>query len=104
MTSDGDVSADGCTADTFNSHITTNEIVFKHNDVEYMRYDARNNIIRISNIKSFLLQNIFTDKLRPLAFSNDETLYGGNATNDAYNENFRIMSSTETVSLKNYTK
>ena len=34
LTSDGDSNADGCNADTFNSHIITNDIVFKHNDVE----------------------------------------------------------------------
>ena len=34
LTSDGDVNADGCNADTFNSHIITNDIIFNHNDVE----------------------------------------------------------------------
>ena len=48
LTSDGDLNADGCNADTFNSHIITNDIVFKHNDVEYMRFNATNDTIDLS--------------------------------------------------------
>ena len=48
LTSDGDVNCDGCNADTFNSHIITNDIVFKHNDVEYMRFNATNDTIDLS--------------------------------------------------------
>ena len=48
LTSDGDVNADGCNADTFNSHITTNDIVFKHNDVEYMRFNATDDELQLS--------------------------------------------------------
>ena len=48
LTSDGDVNCDGVNADTFNSHITTNDIVFKHNDVEYMRFNATDDTIDLS--------------------------------------------------------
>ena len=48
LTSDGDVNADGCNADTFNSHITTNDIVFNHNDNEYMRFNASDDEIQLS--------------------------------------------------------
>ena len=48
LTSDGDINADGCNADTFYSHITTNDIVFKHNDVEYMRFNATDDTIDLS--------------------------------------------------------
>ena len=143
LTSDGDVNADGCNADTFNSHITTNDIVFNHNDNEYMRFNATddelqlsknmdvgsstlicNNFdsglsdvvfnlnsneyfrfqlsdgtIRVPNTKSFLSQNIFTDIIKPLAFTNDIVFNGGNSTNDAYEEYLRLDASTEKVSV-----
>ena len=67
LTSDGDLNADGCNADTFNSHIITNDIVFKHNDVEYMRFNATNDTIDLSkelNLGSSTLKiNSITDKL-----------------------------------------
>ena len=141
LTSDGDVNADGCNADTFNSHITTNDIVFKHNDVEYMRFNATddeiqlsknidvgsstlicNNFdsglsdvvfnlnsseylrfqlsdgtVRVPNTKSFLSQNVFTDKIKPLAFANDVSFQGQNSTNDGYEEYYKINSTTKKV-------
>ena len=48
LTSDGDITADGCNADVFNSNIITNDIVFNHNDVEYMRFKATNDTIDLS--------------------------------------------------------
>ena len=48
LTSDGDLNADGCNADTFNSNIITNDIVFKHNDVEYMRFNATDDELQLS--------------------------------------------------------
>ena len=48
LTSDGDVNCDGCNADTFNSHIIANDIIFKHNDIEYMRFNADDNTIDLS--------------------------------------------------------
>ena len=48
LTSDGDLNADGCNADTFNSNIITNDIVFKHNDVEYMRFNVSNDELQLS--------------------------------------------------------
>ena len=48
LTSDGDVNADGCNADTFNSHVITNDIIFNHNDVEYMRFNATDDEIQLS--------------------------------------------------------
>ena len=143
LTSDGDVNCDGVNADTFNSHITTNDIVFKHNDVEYMRFNATDDTIdlskelnlgsstlkinsistnglndmtfnvdtlgeflrfnindftvRVPNNRSFLSQNIFTDIIKPLAFTNDISLQGKNTTSDGYEEYVKINSTTETV-------
>ena len=48
LTSDGDLNADGCNADTFNSHINTNDIIFNHNDVEYMRFNASDDELQLS--------------------------------------------------------
>ena len=141
LTSDGDVNADGCNADTFNSHIITNDIIFKHNDNEYMRFNATDdelqlskdidvgssklicntfdsglsdvvfnlntneflrfqlsdNTVRVPNTKSFLSQNIFTDIVKPLAFSNDISLQGQNTANDNYEEYMKINSTDKTI-------
>ena len=48
LTSDGDVNAQGVNADTFNSNVITNDIVFNHNDVEYMRFNATDDEIQLS--------------------------------------------------------
>ena len=48
LTSDGDVNAQGINADTFNSNVITNDIIFKHNDIEYMRFNVDDNTIDLS--------------------------------------------------------
>ena len=76
LTSDGDINADGCNADTFNSHITTNDIVFMHNDVEYMRFNATDDTIDLSkelNLGSSTLKinSLNTNGLNDMTFSVD---------------------------------
>ena len=76
LTSDGDVNCDGVNADTFNSHITTNDIVFKHNDVEYMRFNATDDTIDLSkelNVGSSTLKinSLNTNGLNDMTFSVD---------------------------------
>ena len=97
LTSDGDVNADGCNADTFNSHIIANDIIFKHNDVEYQRFNQSDNTVRVPNTRSLLSQNLFTDIVKPLAISNDITFQGQNTTDDNYEEYFKINSTTKKV-------
>ena len=79
LTSDGDVNADGCNADTFNSHITTNDIVFKHNDVEYMRFNATDDELQLSkNIdvgSSTLICNNFDSGLSDVVFNLNSSEY-----------------------------
>ena len=149
LTSDGDVNCDGVNADVFNSNVITNDIIFKHNDIEYMRFNVDDNTIdlstdldlqtselmcnnfncsdlndvvfkimadeylrfqvsdntvRVPNTRSFLSQDIYLDNLRPLTFSNDVVLYGGNNTNDAYEEYFRLDASSEKVNISKETK
>ena len=104
LTSDGDVNAQGVNADTFNSNVIANDIIFRHNDIEYMRFQVSDNTVRVPNTKSFLSQNIFTDDIKPLAFSNDVVLNGGNNTNDAYEEYVRLDASAEKVSISKETK
>ena len=48
LTSTGDVNCDGVNADVFNSNVIANDIVFKHNDIEYMRFNADDNTIDLS--------------------------------------------------------
>ena len=141
LTSTGDVNAQGVNADTFNSNVIANDIIFKHNDIEYMRFNVDDNVIdlstdldlqtsellcnnfrgsdlndvvfnisdeflrlqlsdntvRVPNTKAFLSQNIFTDIVKPLAFTNDISLQGKNTTSDGYEEYFKINSTNETV-------
>ena len=104
LTSDGDVNCDGVNADTFNSNVITNDIVFNHNDNEYMRFQVSDNTVRVPNTRSFLSQNIFTDDIKPLAFANDVVFNGGNNTNDAFEEYVRLDASTEKVSISKETK
>ena len=104
LTSDGDVNAQGVNADTFNSNVITNDIVFKHDDNEYMRFQVSDNTVRVPNTRSFLSQNIFTDDIKPLAFANDVVFNGGNSTNDAYEEFIRLDASAEKVSISKETK
>ena len=48
LTSDGDVNAQGINVDTFNSNVITNGIVFNHNDVEYMKFNATDDELQLS--------------------------------------------------------
>ena len=104
LTSDGDVNCDGVNADTFNSNVITNDIVFNHNDNEYMRFQVSDNTVRVPNTRSFLSQDIYLDNLRPLTFSNDVVLYGGNNANDAYEEYVRLDASAERMIVSKATK
>ena len=79
LTNDGDVNADGCNADTFNSHIIANDIIFKHNDVEYMRFNATDDEIQLSkNIdvgSSTLICNNFDSGLSDVVFNLNSSEY-----------------------------
>ena len=99
LTSDGDLNADGVNADVFNSNVITNDIVFNHNDVEYMRFQASDNTLRVPNTRSFLSQDVYLDNLRPLSFSNDVVFYSGNSTNNAYEEYMRLDASDEKINF-----
>ena len=60
LTSDGDITADGCNADTFNSNVISNDIVFNHNDVEYQRFSVSDDSLNLSkdlDMKSSNAQN-----------------------------------------------
>ena len=99
LTSDGDVNAQGVNADTFNSNVITNDIIFNHNDTEYMRFQVSDNTVRVPNTRSFLSQNIFTDIVRPIAFGNDLICYGSNAADTAYIEYWKLNHAAETLAI-----
>ena len=90
-------------ADTFQLKTNTistnglNDLVFNVESVgEFLRFQISDNTIRVvPNTRSFLSQNIFSDLIQPLTFSNDVVFNGGNSTNDAYEEYFRLDASTE---------
>ena len=99
LTSDGDLNADGVNADVFNSNVITNDIVFNHNDNEYMRFQVSDNTVRVPNNRSFLSQNIYTDIIRPIAFGNDLICYGSNAADTAYIEYWKLNHAAETIDI-----
>ena len=73
LTSDGDVNCDGVNADTFNSHIITNDIIFNHNDNEYMRFNATDDEIQLSKDidvgSSKIICNSFDSGLSDVVFN-----------------------------------
>ena len=99
LTSDGDLNADGVNADVFNSNVITNDIVFNHNDNEYMRFQVSDNTVRVPNNRSFLSQNIYTDIIRPIAFGNDLICYGSNAADTGYIEYWKLNHAAETIDI-----
>ena len=66
---------------------------------EFLRLNISDFTVRVPDNRSFLAQNIFTDIIKPLTFSTDVVLNGGNSTNDAYEEYMRLDASTETVNI-----
>ena len=71
---------------------------------ESLRFQVSDNTVRVPNTRSFLSQDIYLDNLRPLTFSNDVVIYGGNSTNDAYEEYINLDASAEKVSIAKATK
>ena len=73
LTSTGDVNCDGVNADTFNSNVITNDIIFNHNDNEYMRFNATDDEIQVSKDidvgSSKLISNTFDSGLSDVVFN-----------------------------------
>ena len=84
---------------TFNNSVLNQDMVFNINGGEWFRLQFSDNTVRVPNTKSFLSQNIFTDIIKPLTFTNDVVFNGGNSTNDAYEEYMRMDASTERVNF-----
>ena len=77
-----------------------NDLVFNVDTVgEFLRFQVSDNTVRVPNTRSFLSQDIYSDNIRPLTFSNDVVFNGGNSTNDAYEEYMRLDASDEKVSV-----
>ena len=72
--------------------------------MSFLRFQVSDNTVRVPKTRSFSSQDIYLDNLRPLTFSNDVVLYGGNNTSDAYEEFIRLDFSTEKVSISKETK
>ena len=95
----GGLSLNTLSVDTLNT-IGLNDMVFNVATLgEFLRFQVSDNTVRVPNTRSFLSQDIYLDNLRPLTFSTDVVLYGGNNTNDAYEEYVRLDASTEKISV-----
>ena len=99
----GGLSLNTLSVDTLNT-VGLNDMVFNINTLGEMLRLEVGGIVRVPNNRSFLSQNIFTDIIKPLTFSNDVVFNGGNNTNDAYEEYVRLDASTEKVSISKETK
>ena len=99
----GGLSLNTLSVDTLNT-IGLNDMVFNINTLgEILRFEV-GGTVRVPNNRSFISQNIFTDIIKPLTFSNDVVFNGGNSTNDAYEEYVRLDASTEKVNISKETK
>ena len=100
----GGVSLNTLSVDTLNTN-ALNDMVFNVATLgEFLRFNINDNTVRVPNTRSFLSQDIYLDNLRPLTFSNDVVIYGGNSTNDAYEEYVRLDASAERVNITKATK
>ena len=100
----GGLSLNTLSVDTLNTN-GLNDMVFNVATLgEFLRFQVSDNTVRVPNTRSFLSQDIYLDNLRPLTFSNDVVLNGGNSTNDAYEEYVRLDASTEKVNISKETK
>ena len=100
----GGLSLNTLSVDTLNT-IGLNDMVFNVATLgEFLRFQVSDNTVRVPNTRSCLSQDIYLDNLRPLTFSNDVVIFGGNNANDAYEEYVRLDASTEKVSISKETK
>ena len=100
----GGLSLNTLSVDTLNT-IGLNDMVFNVATLgEFLRFQVSDNTVRVPNTRSFLSQDIYLDNLRPLTFSTDVALYGGNSTNDAYEEYVRLDASAERIIVSKATK
>ena len=95
----GNLSLNTLSVDTLSTN-GLNDMVFNVATLgEFLRSQISDNTVRIPNTRSFLSQDIFTDIIKPLTFTNDVVFNGGNSTNDAYEEYMRMDASTERVNF-----
>ena len=100
----GGLSLNTLSVDTLNT-VGLNDMVFNVATLgEFLRFQVSDNTVRVPNTRSFLSQDIYLDNLRPLTFSNDVVLNGGNSTNDAYEEYVRLDASAERMIVSKETK
>ena len=72
----GGLSLNTLSVDTLNT-VGLNDMVFNVATIgEFFRFQVSDNTVRVPNTRSFLSQNIFTDMIKPLAFTNDISLQG----------------------------
>ena len=100
----GGLSLNTLSVDTLNT-VGLNDMVFNVATLgEFLRFQVSDNTVRVPNTRSFLSQDIYLDNIRPLTFSTDVVLNGGNSTNDAYEEFIRLDASAERMIVSKATK
>ena len=92
----GGLSLNTLSVDTLNT-VGLNDMVFNINTLREMLRLEVGGTVRVPNTRSFISQNIFTDIVKPLAFTNDIVFNGKNSTSDGYEEYVKINSTNETI-------
>ena len=82
-----------------------NDMIFNVDTIgEFLRFQISDSTVRVPDTRNFLSQDMYLDNIRPLTFSNDIVIYGGNNTNDAYEEYVRLDASAERMIISKATK
>ena len=92
----GGLSLNTLSVDTLNT-VRLNDMVFNINTLGEMLRLEVGGTVRVPNTRSFISQNILTDIVKPLAFTNDIVFNGKNSTSDGYEEYVKINSTNETI-------
>ena len=102
--SDGNFNEDVIIADTFKLKTDTvssnglNDLVFEVDTLgEFFRCQVSDNTVRVPNTRSFLSQNLFSDIIKPITYSNNISFQAQNNTNNGYEEYIKINSTTKKV-------
>ena len=107
LTSTGDVNCDGVNADTFNSNVIANDIIFKHSDTEYMRFNADDNTIDLSTDLDLDTSELLCNKINTSTLDTKISFYDGafeymkyeNSNVDATFNGLKVLSNLYTMDI-----
>lgn len=107
LTSEGGLNADGCNAGTFSSHRTSRDIIFKHSDVEYQRFNVTDDELQLSKIVDMKTSSLKTNSFNTSAVNTKISFYENafenmkhkNSTADATCNGLKILDNLYTMDV-----